>query len=99
MNEFFRGFVKIHILHHAETGPVFGLEMARELARHGYTSLSPGTLYPAFHAMEAAGLLASERRLERGRWRRYYLITDKGRSTLQGVRRQLRELVDEVVKP
>ena len=97
MNEFFRGFIKIHILHHAEKGPVFGLEMARELQRHGYEQVSPGTLYPALHALEEAGLLESRRQLDQGRWRRHYTITRKGRATLGAVRRQLVELVREVV--
>jgi len=96
MNEFLRGFIKIHILHHAEHGPVFGLEMARELARHGYERLSPGTLYPTLHGLETAGLLASRRGLEDGRWRRYYVITEAGRAALQEIRRGLIELVREV---
>jgi PadR family transcriptional regulator, regulatory protein PadR len=98
VNEFFRGFIKIHILHHAEEGPVFGLEMARELARHGYETISPGTLYPAFHSLEQAGYLTSERRLDGGRWRRYYALAPKGRELLQKVRRQLIELTNEVVR-
>lgn len=97
MNEFFRGFIKIHILHHAEEGPIFGLEMARELARHGYAQISPGTLYPTLHGLEEAGYLISERRLDGGRWRRYYTITPEGRALLKRIRRQLVELVDEVV--
>ena len=76
--EFFRGFIKIHILHHAEAGPVYGLQMAHELARHGYSSLSPGTLYPALHALEEAGYLEAEQRLVAGRWRKYYCITTAG---------------------
>ena len=40
--EFFLGFIKIHILYHASKEPIFGVEIAEELARHGY-SISPGT--------------------------------------------------------
>jgi hypothetical protein len=29
-------WIRLHILHHAVEGPIFGLEMAEELARHGY---------------------------------------------------------------
>ena len=39
--EFFLGFIKIHILYHASKEPIFGAEMTRELARHGY-NISPG---------------------------------------------------------
>jgi len=97
MNEFFRGFIKIHILHHAEAGPIFGGAMAKELERHGYGHISPGTLYPTLHALEKDGLLQSERRLEGGRWRRYYTITPAGRVLLDQIRQRLRELADEVL--
>ena len=97
MNEFFRGFIRIHILHHAEEGPVFGLEMAREIERHGYRQISPGTLYPIFHSLEQAGYLSSERRLDGGRWRRYYTLTPEGKVLLQNVRAALIELANEVI--
>jgi hypothetical protein len=49
--DLYSGFIRLHILHHAVEGPVFGLEMAEELARHGYR-ISLGTLYPLLHGME-----------------------------------------------
>jgi PadR family transcriptional regulator, regulatory protein PadR len=36
LRDFFLGFIKIHILHHAAYAPVFGLALIRELPRHGY---------------------------------------------------------------
>ena len=98
LQEFFRGFIKIHILHHAEEAPVYGLQMAAELARHGYENLSPGTLYPTLHSLESAGHLVSHRRLDDGRWRRYYSLTPKGKETLRQVRAKLRELAGEVLE-
>jgi len=98
LQEFFRGFIKIHILHHAEEGPVYGLQMAAELARHGYENLSLGTLYPALHSLERAGYLTAQRRLGGGRWRKYYTLTPKGKEMLQLIRVKLRELNDEVLQ-
>ena len=43
--------IRLHILHHAVEGPIFGLGMAEELARHGYR-ISPGTIYPLLHGLE-----------------------------------------------
>jgi PadR family transcriptional regulator PadR len=43
--DLYSGLIRLHILHHAVEEPIFGLGMAEELARHGYT-LSLGTLYP-----------------------------------------------------
>ncbi|KAF5417070.1 MAG: hypothetical protein C5S49_03975 [Candidatus Methanogaster sp.] len=47
MRNIFLGFIRIHILHHASEGEIFGVEMMDELGRHGYL-ISSGTLYPYF---------------------------------------------------
>lgn len=94
--DIFLAFVRVHLLHHAALGPIYGVEMMEELARHGYT-LSPGTLYPIFHAMEAGGYLTSERQTVNGKVRKYYTITQAGRDALAEVRPKIQELVGEVV--
>jgi DNA-binding PadR family transcriptional regulator len=94
--QFFLGFVKIHILHHAAEERVYGLALIDELARHGYR-LSPGTLYPVLHALEAGGYLAGERRTVAGKVRKYYAITPVGRRALREARLRIAELTDEVM--
>jgi hypothetical protein len=60
--DLYSGLIRLHILHHAVKGPVFGLGMAEELARHGYR-ISAGTLYPLLHGLERKGYLhATEQR-------------------------------------
>ncbi len=51
------GFVRLHVLNHAKTGPIFGIGIIERLAFHGYV-LSPGTLYPILHGLERDGFLA-----------------------------------------
>src|SRR5690349_4211084 len=92
----FLAFVRVHLLHHAAEGPIYGLEMIHELARHGY-DLSPGTLYPIFHGLERAGLLTSEAQTVQGKVRKYYRITEDGRRALELLRPKVRELVNEVL--
>jgi PadR family transcriptional regulator, regulatory protein PadR len=94
--DIFLSFVRVHLLHHAAEGPIYGVEMIEELARHGY-QLSPGTLYPIFHSLETAGLLARETRTVHGKVRKYYRITPAGRESLARLRPKIRELVDEVL--
>lgn len=96
MREFLRGAVQLHILHHAAEGEIHGAWMSRELAGHGY-EISPGTLYPTLHRLEAEGLLSSRRTVEEGRSRRVYKITAEGRKVLRRTRKALRELADEVL--
>jgi DNA-binding PadR family transcriptional regulator len=88
--------VRLHILHHAAEDEVHGAWMATELAQHGY-AISPGTLYPTLHRIEAEGLLRSQRRVVGGRTRRAYRITPAGREALEVERRALRELAREVL--
>jgi len=95
--EFFLGFVKIHILYHASKEPIFGVEITHELARHGY-SLSPGTLYPTLHRLEKDGYLESNSKVVKGRVRKYYQATAKGRMILEQSRQKIRELVTEVME-
>jgi len=92
---FFLGFIRVHILYHASQEPVFGLDMIRELARHGY-SLSPGTLYPVLHGLERDGLLQSEKQVVGGKVRKYYLATEDGKTVLAEALVKVRELINEV---
>lgn len=94
--EFQRGAVRMHILHHASIGQVHGAWMTAELAHHGH-AISPGTLYPTLHRMQAEGLLVSHMVVVEGRKRRVYQATDAGREALEADRTALRELVREVL--
>ncbi|MBB5157498.1 PadR family transcriptional regulator [Saccharopolyspora phatthalungensis] len=96
MREFLRGAIRLHILHHAAEEPIHGAWMARELAEHGY-EISPGTLYPTLHRLEAEGLLVSEHQLVEGRQRRVYRATEAGRQALEADKAALRELAEEVL--
>jgi PadR family transcriptional regulator PadR len=95
LRDFFLGFVKIHILYHATREPVFGLDLIRELERHGY-QLSPGTLYPILHNLEEFGYLRREEQVVNGKVRKYYVATPRGQRALAEARRQIAELVAEV---
>ena len=97
VREFFLGFIKVHILHHACEQKVYGLQLIKELGRHGY-NLSPGTLYPLLHSMEKSGYLIREDELVGGRIRKYYRATLSGRDALVEIRRKIKELVAEVLE-
>lgn len=93
--EFRLPFCKLHVLHHAAQGPIYGLWMSRELAAHGHV-LSPGTLYPLLARMEKNGWLRS-RASGGAKERRNYRITPAGRRLLERLRRELEELYRELV--
>jgi DNA-binding PadR family transcriptional regulator len=94
--ETFLGFIRVHLLHHAAKERIFGTEMIEELAHHGY-EMSPGTLYPILHVMEAAGYLSSGQENVAGKMRRYYAITPEGSVVLEQLKQKVRELTEEVL--
>jgi PadR family transcriptional regulator PadR len=96
LRDFFLGFIKIHVLHHAAQAPIYGVAMIEELARHGY-DLSPGTLYPLLHSLEKQGYLTRTDQVVEGRVRKYYTITEEGRVALHEAKQRAAELVQEVL--
>ena len=97
LREFFLGFIKVHVLHHASKGPLYGVWFLEELAKHGY-QLSPGTLYPLLHGLEADGYLEREERVVEGKVRKYYRITTLGERALREARQKIAELVEEITE-
>ncbi|HJU04474.1 MAG TPA: PadR family transcriptional regulator [Nitrospiraceae bacterium] len=95
--QFFLGFIRIHILYHAAAESICGVDLSEELGRHGYR-LSPGTLYPILHSLNAAGYLRCRSDFHAGRRRKQYRITAAGRIALDRARKQISELVEEVME-
>ena len=95
--ELYGGLIRLHVLHHAAKEPIYGLAMIEELGRHGYR-LSPGTLYPVLHGLEAKGYLRSyEERVGRS-LRRLYRATPRGKRALAAAREKVRELFGELLE-
>lgn len=94
--DLFSGLVRLHVLHHADEGPIFGLAIIEELRRHGY-QISAGTMYPILHGLERKGYLVSRSSLGEGRQRRVYTITPLGRQVLAIARQKVDDLFGEMV--
>ena len=95
--DFYRGMIRLHILHHASKKAVFGFWFIEELARHGYR-LSPGTLYPQLHEMERRGYLRSTKERLGKTSRRVYRATPFGRKVLAAAREKVSELFGELLE-
>jgi PadR family transcriptional regulator, regulatory protein PadR len=93
--DLYSGLIRLHILHHAVEGPIFGLEMAEELARHGYR-ISLGTLYPLLHGMEKKGYLRSADKRSGQAIRKVYRATPLGRKALKAMKVKVSELFGEL---
>ncbi|MEK1889048.1 MAG: PadR family transcriptional regulator [Phyllobacterium sp.] len=91
------GLIRLHVLHHAVKGELYGRRMIDELARHGY-KLSAGTLYPMLKSMEMKGYLVSEIRRDGRTARKFYRATPLGREALEIARGKVRELIGEMME-
>jgi DNA-binding PadR family transcriptional regulator len=71
-----------------EDGPRHGYAVIETLrdGSSGQFDLPTGTVYPALHRLEAAGLVRSGWSVVAGRRRREYQLTDAGRDALAGRR-------------
>ena len=77
--------------------PMYGYQIIKELEKRsqGYFKFKEGTLYPALHRLEKAGLVVGKwQMLLNGRPRRYYHITTKGRSKLAMERTQWQDFLN-----
>ena len=85
MAEALKGHLDSLILAVVATAPSHGYAIIEELKRRsgGAFTLPEGTIYPALHRLERAGLLQSYWSPESGRKRRIYKLTRRGRKQLE----------------
>lgn len=95
--DLYSGLIRLHVLHHAVEGPIFGLGMIDELARHGYR-ISPGSLYPLLQGLEKKGYLRSTEQRKGKSLRRVYRATPLGRKALRASKSKVRELFHELIE-
>jgi len=87
-----------------QTGPLHGYAIVSELRRRsgGELDVAEGTIYPALHKLELAGLLSSHWQVVEGRRRRVYALSHRGRQAV-GERmaswRRLSGAIDAVFNP
>lgn len=71
----------------------YGYEISRQLGEYGFGSIAEGTIYPLLLRLEKNKLVtAVYRQSELGPKRKYYLLTDKGRTQLEQFAENYREL-------
>lgn len=74
-------------------GPSYGYAIVAEAERRtkGRLHIRQSALYPALHRLEGQGLINGEWREARGRRRRYYRLTPRGKKELARKRLRWRE--------
>lgn len=95
------GSTAVMILRLLAEKPMYGYQIVKELQARseGYFDLEQGTLYPALHRLEKDGLVRSQWEVVAdGPSRKYYYITDNGRSELEKSARQWSDFSRELLK-
>ena len=95
--DLYSGLIRLHVQHHAVEGPVFGLGLIEEIARHGYR-ISLGSLYPLLQGLEKKGYLRSAEQRNGKSLRRVYRATPLGRRALAASKNKVRELFHELIE-
>jgi DNA-binding PadR family transcriptional regulator len=80
--ELLKGHLDLLLLSVLSDEPLHGYAVIEELRRRGGFELPEGTVYPALHRLEAAGLVGSRWTSDSGRRRRVYSLTRRGRRGL-----------------
>ena len=83
--ELLKGSTDSLLLSLINSQPMYGYQIIKEIDKRsqGYFQFKEGTLYPALHRLEKAGLVQGKwQRLRSGQERRYYYITPKGQEAL-----------------
>ncbi len=81
-----QGTIDLLILKTLEQGPNhgFGITVHIQSVSDRMLQVEEGSLYPALHRLDRAGLLKAEwKTSENGRRARYYTLTPKGRTALE----------------
>lgn len=93
--ELLKGAGLIAVMRLLETGEKYGYELVDELVERtgGYLAMNQSTLYPMLYNLEAKGHVVSRVDRSGSRPRRYYRLTDKGRTKLAGDLEQWNQLV------
>lgn len=98
MAETLKGHLDSLILAVVAAEPAHGYAIIEELKRRsrGAFELPEGTVYPALHRLERAGLLESSWSAASGRKRRVYRLTRRGRRQLEARRSEWRDFARAV---
>jgi DNA-binding PadR family transcriptional regulator len=96
--EAIKGHLDGLLLSAVRNGPRHGYAICEQLRLRsgGVFDLPEGTVYPALHRLEDAGLLASRWEVEGGRRRRVYVLTPRGHAALGKERRAWKDFARAV---
>ena len=85
-----RGLLEVAVLAAIKTEDSYGYRIIKDVSP--FVEISESTLYPILRRLEGAGLLTEYKMEHNGRLRKYYRITDTGRTRLTEFEREWEEM-------
>ena len=97
-NQQLKGHLEALVMAILEAGPAHGYSIIESLRSNsgGLFDLPEGTVYPALHRLEDAGLVKSSREVYEGRQRRIYQLVPAGHKSLARSRATWKEFSSAV---
>lgn len=95
-----RGVLPLLVLHLVSDTPSYGNQLMDRIGSvtAGVLSVNPNTMYPLLRQMEGRGWIEGRWEHPERRSRRYYSITEEGRSEYQRLVREVRPFLDSVAR-
>jgi len=88
---FVKNFLDLILLQLIRNKPVWGYRIIKRTQQQYGVKLRHGALYPLLNALETAGFLQSRKALVKGRMRKIYEITPKGKQLIDSYHSFLKE--------
>jgi len=89
-----KNLLDIQMLRLIQTQPMWGYKIKKQVETKFGVKLRHGTLYPLLNMLEQKGFLTSQKQRQRGRTRKIYTITRKGRQYLEAYDTILKEQIE-----
>jgi len=90
---FVKSFLDILILRSVEAESTWGYDIIKETESKYKVKLRHGALYPMLNKLETKGYVKSRKQLQKGRVRKIYEITQRGKQLLDAYYDSLREQI------
>ena len=93
-----REVLPLLVLHFISDGPSYGNQLMERIGAMtaGVLSVNPNTMYPLLRQLEGRGLIEGQWEHPERRSRRYYSLTDEGRSEYARLVEEVRPFLDSV---
>jgi PadR family transcriptional regulator PadR len=91
-----RNLLDIQILRLIQAQPTWGYMIKKQIDTRFGVKLRHGALYPLLKALEQKGFLTSEKQRQKGRTRKVYAMTKKGKEYLKKYRSVLKEQLEDL---